>query len=156
VGAGSFANNQYSIVTIGPSAIIAATYFGVVLNDNGTNFYTLVVYSFGDYFLEKNGTVLTFAAAPSLAIGDTIELDNVGGVLTGYHNGVQFVTYTDVTPLTGGTPGMAAENAGADAFYSNWVGGNITSSPSGGPGTGAPPFGWVNTQGDHYNKRGLR
>ena len=30
------------------------------------------------------------------------------------------------------------------------------SAPSGGPGTGLPPFGWVNTQGDHYNKRGLR
>ena len=30
------------------------------------------------------------------------------------------------------------------------------SAPSGGPGTGSPPFGWVNTQGDHYNKRGLR
>jgi len=128
VGAGSFANNQYSIVTIGPSAAVHYTYFGVVLNDNGTNFYTLIVYGFGDYFLEKNGATLIFAAAPLLAVGDTIELDNVGGVLTGYHNGVPFVTYTDATPLTGGTPGMACLFAGQDAFYSNWVGGNIVST----------------------------
>jgi hypothetical protein len=39
---------------------------------------------------------------------------------------------------------------------SSIVGVNFTATNiGGGPGTGIPPFGWVNIQGDHYNKHGL-
>jgi hypothetical protein len=105
VGAGSFTPNQYAIVTIGPSvAVFAAAYLGCVLNDDGPNFYSIIVNSAGDYFIIKNGSNLAFAAAPILAVGDTLELDNVGGVITAYHNGTQFATVTDASPLTGGAP----------------------------------------------------
>jgi hypothetical protein len=152
-GAGVFTPNQYAIVTIGPSnSSFAAEYFGLALNDNGTTYYNCLVNSGGDYFIQKNGSNLAFALGPTLVVGDTIEMDSVGGVLTLFHNGVQFATYTDVSPLTSGVPGMAGDDAGQAVFYSNWVGGNI--GGGGGGGTGSPPFGWMNMQHDFANKHG--
>jgi hypothetical protein len=155
VGAGSFVSSQYSIVTLGVSDVNPLlTYYGCDLNDNGSSRYELRVNSTGSYFIVKQpGTnVLASGAAPTLVAGDTIEFDNVGGVLTAYHNGTQFGTATDVSPIITGVPGMFGGYSGQDAFYSNWSGGIFGSS--GGGGTGSPPFGWMNMQHDFANKHG--
>ena len=67
--------------------------------------------------------------------------DNAGPPFTANSAGSNTFTQTGATPTA---IAIAAFKQGTPA------------PPSGGPGTGAPPFGWVNTQGDHYNKRGLR
>jgi hypothetical protein len=75
--------------------------------------------------------------------------------------------YTLIANSTG-VVGWAFATAGAAGTYSTaFTGGNGIAAlagffaqpaapPSGGPGTGMPPFGWVNTQGNNYNKRGLK
>jgi hypothetical protein len=49
-------------------------------------------------------------------------------------------------------------NAGTLSVARAWGAGIATfkaAGSGGGPGTGIPPFGWVNIQGDHYNKHGV-
>ena len=61
--------------------------------------------------------------------------------------------YTITPSLAGYT--FSPTSASETLAGSNITGVNFTATSTGGPGTGKP-YGWVNTQGDHYNKRGLR
>jgi len=55
---------------------------------------------------------------PALANGDTLACENVGGVITMYHNGIMINSVTD-TAYTGGSPGIGTDLGGGDGPSTN-------------------------------------
>jgi hypothetical protein len=55
---------------------------------------------------------------PALANGDTLACQNIGGVITMYHNGTVINSVTDTT-YTGGSPGIGTDLGGGDGSSTN-------------------------------------
>lgn len=140
-GAGTFANDQYSIVTIVAfgGIDVADYYFGVIarasadVDSGATNtrdFYEMIVQDVSAKRIELaktvNGTrtILASSATSSFANGDTIEIECEGTAIRGYRNGSVVLSATD-SDLASGKPGLIGSDANT---MDNWEGGDITGS----------------------------
>ncbi len=123
-----FSGDHYSQMTV---VMNTGCLFGPsVRNQAGGDSYYLLEANGSYYYLIKTtaGSPVIMTSGPvAIVTGDTITLTASGTstvTLTGYKNGVQFVSTTDSSsPLTGGAPGL-----GAPGYCNNgdaWEGGNV-------------------------------
>lgn len=82
----------------------------------------------------RNGTLVASSTGNVFAAGDTILLTAVAGALIVYHNGVQILTYTDSSPLSGGTVGMDVYRTSNGILTNQFEGGFVGFSISGNAG----------------------
>jgi hypothetical protein len=151
IGAGSFTDDQYSILEVRALSFSgAANRIGVLVRgsadtDGSRDFYSAFVElnSAGPTYttvLMKtvNGTETTIASTSNAwSVGDTIELEVEGTALRVFRNGTQIeaLDSTD-SALSTGLPGLITSGDASVAIGDNWVGGNIT----GGGGGGGKPW----------------
>lgn len=133
IGAGTFAINQYSAVTLQTPGGVA---IGPAVRISGTSGYGLGCQSSGCKIVKVvNGSateVTQFGSHTSLVSGDVVELDATGTtptILRVYVNGALDATYTDSSStLSAGLAGIynhySSSNSG-DTSFSNITGGNL-------------------------------
>lgn len=135
VGAGVFANNQYSSLTLLDVHFGATARIGVLARasgdtDGARDYYFYRHEDSGDLaVLGKvvNGTeTILDSRASAFAVNDRIELEVEGTTLRGMKNGTTLVTVID-SALATGNPGVMNEQTG-QLFGDDWEGGDLTAA----------------------------
>lgn len=119
--ASSFANDQYSTVTLSDATGAS----GVIVRANATD-YVLGQFSTPNYKIYwYNGGAYTQIAtgAGSIANGDILELRAVSQTFYLYKNGTLVISGSSSTAPSSGNPGIVIENP--SSRLNDWAGGNI-------------------------------
>ncbi len=126
----TFANNQYSEVTVGP-AIASGTYVGPAVRVNTSNGDSYVLLADGgNLVIQRQGTspVQLSGDTTAIAAGDVMRLEIIGTALTAYKNGVLVsgISTTD-SNFTSGVAGIAGHHDGG-SYIETWTAGDISAS----------------------------
>lgn len=130
----SFGDDHYSEITIGATSaagVLRGPAVRMSSNGSATNGYVAQLSGTGNVSIQKivagTATTLGIAQAISFTTGDVIRLSVSKNLLTMTQNGTVLIAIYDSTFITGGTPGMAFNQAthAIDATFTNWKGGIV-------------------------------